>query len=130
MAVQTYVPAAAGDFSAIAVGLLAGLSSVILKNLTHLIQSFVEETLVGKMGFNGFYFAFPVIGIALTLLVIRYVVRREVGHGIPNVLYAISRGKSLMWYGRCTLRSSRPPLRWASADRPVWKARRWARARR
>ena len=83
-------------FSAIAVGLLAGLSSVILKNLTHLIQSFVEETLVGKMGFNGFYFAFPVIGIALTLLVIRYVVRREVGHGIPNVLYAISRGKSLM----------------------------------
>ena len=82
--------------SAVLVGLLAGLSSVILKNLTHLIQNFVEDTLVEQMGFNGFYFAFPIIGITLTLLVIRYVVRRDVGHGIPNVLYSISRGKSIL----------------------------------
>ena len=82
--------------SAVLVGLLGGISSVILKNLTHLIQHFVENTLVGQMGFNGFYFAFPIVGITLTLLVIRYVIRREVGHGIPNVLYSISRGKSLL----------------------------------
>lgn len=82
--------------SAVLVGLLGGLSSVILKNLTHLIQNFVENTLVGDLGFNGFYFAFPIIGITLTLLVIRYAVRREVGHGIPNVLYSISRNKSIL----------------------------------
>ena len=48
------------------------------------------------MGFNEFYFAFPIIGITLTLLVIKYVVRRDVGHGIPNVLYSISRQKSIL----------------------------------
>lgn len=82
--------------SSIVVGILAGLSSVILKNFTHYIQYFVENTLVGRFGFNGFYFAFPIIGISLTLLIIRYVVRRQIGHGIPNVLYAISRKKSII----------------------------------
>ena len=82
--------------SAVLVGFLGGLSSVILKNLTHVIQNFVENTLVGDLGFNEFYFAFPIIGITLTLLVIKYVVRRDVGHGIPNVLYSISRQKSIL----------------------------------
>lgn len=82
--------------SSIVVGILAGLSSVILKNFTHYIQYFVENTLVGRFGFNGFYFAFPIIGISLTLLIIRYMVRRQIGHGIPNVLYAISRKKSII----------------------------------
>ena len=82
--------------SAVLVGFLGGLSSVILKNLTHVIQNFVENTLVGNLGFNEFYFAFPIIGITLTLLVIKYVVRRDVGHGIPNVLYSISRQKSIL----------------------------------
>ncbi len=82
--------------SAVIVGLLGGLSSVILKNFTHFIQNFVENTLVGNLGFNEFYFAFPIIGITLTLLVIKYVVRRGVGHGIPDVLYSISRGKSIL----------------------------------
>ena len=82
--------------SAVLVGFLGGLSSVILKNLTYVIQNFVENTLVGDLGFNEFYFAFPIIGITLTLLVIKYVVRRDVGHGIPNVLYSISRQKSIL----------------------------------
>ncbi|MDD4820271.1 MAG: chloride channel protein [Flavobacteriales bacterium] len=82
--------------SSILIGLVAGVSSVLLKNFTHWIQYFVEDTLVGKLEFLGFYFAFPIIGISLTLLVVHYVLRGKVGHGIPNVLYALSRKKSIL----------------------------------
>ena len=80
----------------IVVGLSGGVSSVLLKNMTHYIQYFVEDVMVGRWGINGFYFAFPIIGISLTLLVVKYVIRRKIGHGIPNVLYAISRKKSVL----------------------------------
>ena len=87
--------------SSILIGLVAGFSSILLKNFTHLIQYFVEDTLVGKLEFLGFYFAFPIIGISLTLLVIRYILRGKVGHGIPNVLYALSRKKSILPLKSC-----------------------------
>ena len=80
----------------IVIGVAGGVSSVLLKNMTHYIQYFVEDILVGKWGINGFYFAFPIIGISLTLLVVKYIIRKKIGHGIPNVLYAISRKKSVL----------------------------------
>ncbi|MBO4961515.1 MAG: chloride channel protein [Flavobacteriales bacterium] len=80
----------------IVIGIAGGVSSVILKNMTHYIQYFVEDILVEKWGINGFYFAFPIIGISLTLLVVKYIIRKKIGHGIPNVLYAISRKKSVL----------------------------------
>ena len=80
----------------IVIGVAGGVSSVLLKNMTHYIQYFVEDILVGRWGINGFYFAFPIIGISLTLLVVKYIIRKKIGHGIPNVLYAISRKKSVL----------------------------------
>ena len=44
----------------IVIGVAGGVSSVLLKNMTHYIQYFVEDILVGKWGINGFYFAFPI----------------------------------------------------------------------
>lgn len=79
----------------VAVGLLSGLSAVLLKNLTHFIQHALEEQLVSSKSI-GFYFVLPAIGFVLTYLIIKYIIRKPMGHGIPSVLYAISKRKSIM----------------------------------
>ena len=77
------------------IGLVSGISAVILKNITHLIENLLKQgTLLTYREY--FYFAFPLIGIILTQMVIKFVIRRPVGHGIPNILYAISKKKSII----------------------------------
>ena len=76
-------------------GLGAGLGTVIIKNLTHLIQ----EVLQGKIVVNyyyGFYFVFPVVGLILSTLAIKYVVRNPVTHGVPTILTAISKRQGIL----------------------------------
>ena len=54
----------------ILIGLLSGLAAVTIKNLTHLIQQLLEGELIRNYH-EAFYFIFPLIGILLTLLVIK-----------------------------------------------------------
>ncbi len=79
----------------IIIGLLAGIGAVTIKNLTHLIQHLLEGELIRNYH-QAFYFIFPLIGLTLTLLVIKYVIKRKVSHGIPATLHAISRRKGIM----------------------------------
>ncbi|MBL4746329.1 MAG: chloride channel protein [Flavobacteriaceae bacterium] len=72
------------------VGLLTGLGTVLLKNLTHLIQSLLEWEYI-KDYHHTLYFIFPTIGLVLVYFVIKYVVRHEIPHGIPSTLYSISK---------------------------------------
>lgn len=77
------------------IGLLTGLVAVTIKNLTHFIQELLEGEFIREIH-SGFYFIFPVIGMFLVLLSIKYIVRQPVEHGIPSTLYAISKLKGLM----------------------------------
>jgi len=77
------------------IGLLAGLGAVTLKNLTHLIQELLEGEFIKDIH-NAFYFIFPIIGLFFVLIIIKYVVKKKVGHGIPSTLYAISKQKGIM----------------------------------
>ena len=45
---------------------------------------------------DAFYFIFPLMGLALTLLIIRLGIRNKIGNGIPTTIYAISQRKGLM----------------------------------
>ena len=76
------------------VGILSGIAAVIIKNTVWLTQGLVN-TLVSNEVHNYIYFALPIVGILITILIVRYFIRREVRHGIPTVLYSISkqRGK-------------------------------------
>ncbi len=78
----------------IIIGLLAGIAAVIIKNAVRLTQQLVNK-MVSNEVHNYIYFAIPILGLFLTVIVVKYVIRREVRHGIPNVLYSISkqRGK-------------------------------------
>lgn len=77
------------------IGLLAGIAAVVLKNLTHLIQSLLDGKYIGSYH-QLFYFIFPLIGFFFVTLIIKYVIKKQVGHGIPSTLYAISKLKSIL----------------------------------
>jgi CIC family chloride channel protein len=74
------------------IGLLTGLAAVTIKNLTHFIQELLEGEFIREIH-NLFYFIFPIIGLFLVLLSIKYIVKKPVDHGIPATLYAISKMK-------------------------------------
>ncbi|MCD6354994.1 MAG: chloride channel protein [Prolixibacteraceae bacterium] len=76
----------------IVVGLLSGLAAVVIKNAVWFTQRIVH-TLVSQEFHNYIYFALPPFGVLLTVLFVRYIVRRPVRHGIPNVLHSISKRK-------------------------------------
>jgi CIC family chloride channel protein len=79
----------------IIIGLLSGLAAVTLKNLTHLIQHTFEAGIVHTYH-EAFYFIFPLIGLFLTLIMIKYVIKHRVSHGIPSTLHSISKKKGIM----------------------------------
>lgn len=79
----------------ILVGFTSGVGAVVLKNLTHFFQHLLEGKLVVYYH-DAFYFVFPIIGLALVYIIIKYVIRNKVSHGIPSTLFAISRRKSIM----------------------------------
>lgn len=71
------------------VGVLSALAAYLLKHLIHLIQ----HLLTGHFDphtFNWLYLVYPVVGIFITSLFIRKVVRDDISHGVTKVLYAIS----------------------------------------
>lgn len=71
------------------VGFLAALAAYILHSLIHIIQHMLSSQLASE-GFNWFYLVCPVIGILLTMLFVRYIVRDNISHGITRILYAFS----------------------------------------
>lgn len=77
------------------IGLLAGLGAVTLKNATHLIQHLLEGEFIKEIH-SAFYFIFPIIGLLIVLLLVKFVLKKRVGHGIPSTLYAISKQKGIM----------------------------------
>jgi len=74
------------------VGILSGFAAVIIKNTVRLTQKAVHSIVTTDVE-NYIYFALPIIGIFITILFIKYVVRSEVRHGIPNVLHSISKSR-------------------------------------
>jgi len=80
---------------AAAVGLSVGLAAVIIKNLVHFIREALENSFHGD--YTRYYiFILPVIGILLVILFIKYVNRHSVGHGIPGVLFSISKNNGII----------------------------------
>ena len=75
------------------VGLLSAVAAYILHGLINVIV----DLLTGKFhthSYNWLYLVYPVIGIYLTSLFVRYVVKDDISHGITRILYAISSNRS------------------------------------
>ncbi len=72
------------------IGVLAGLGAVVIKKGVHLVR-FLLTSNISENYHNYLFFVLPAIGILIVVLYTRFVIRRHVGHGIPSVLFAISR---------------------------------------
>ena len=75
------------------VGIFTALAACLLKYLVDYIKHFLTENF-NPMGVNWLYLVYPVIGIFITGLFIRKVVRDDISHGVTKILYAISRKQS------------------------------------
>ncbi len=82
------------------VGMFAAIAAYILHGLIKLAQGFVWD-LISATGYNGLYLVFPVVGIWITMLFVRYVVRDNISHGITRILYAISSKRSRLAAHNC-----------------------------
>lgn len=83
-----------------AVGFLAAVAASVLHTLIRQIQHLLT------MGFdidrfNWLYMIYPVVGIFITSLFVRYIVRDNISHGITRILYAISSKNSRLKIHNC-----------------------------
>ena len=75
---------------AVVVGALAGLGTFLFEVLLHAIgQGLTRWFSVEKAQF--LYLVYPVVGIILATLFVRYIVRDNISEGVTRVLYAMSR---------------------------------------
>lgn len=73
-------------------GFLAGLSAIVIKKLAHWIRDLVLRGVQAE-SYHFLYFVFPAIGILLTICFCKFILKKEIGHGIPGILYAIKKKK-------------------------------------
>ena len=75
------------------VGVICGFAAQLLKYLisviAHALTSHFSETTV-----NWLNLVYPVVGIFIVTLFLKYIVKENISHGVTKVLYAISRRKS------------------------------------
>ncbi|MBR3286541.1 MAG: chloride channel protein [Bacteroidales bacterium] len=74
------------------VGLLTASAALLLKTLIRLVQQLLTSTFATAQ-VNYLYLVYPAIGLVLTSLFVKYIVRDDIEHGVTKVLYAISQRK-------------------------------------
>lgn len=85
---------------ALVVGVLCGFAAQLLKFLIHAISGFLTAH-VSNTSANFSYLIYPVVGILIVTLFVRYVVKDNISHGVTRVLYAISQRKSRLKKKNC-----------------------------
>ena len=81
-------------FISIVVGITSGLFAAAMKNSTYFFKELITNLNLGYQSL--FYFIFPTIGIIITLGIIRFGIKKPVNHGIPSVLYSLSKRKGII----------------------------------
>jgi chloride channel protein, CIC family len=82
-------------FLSLIVGLLSALAAALLKNAIHFTHTILTSGITRESG-SYLYLVYPLTGMLLTLLFVRFIVRDKIGHGISRVLYSISKRKSYL----------------------------------
>lgn len=80
-------------FLALVVGVICGFAAQLLKFLINLISSALTAHM-STTSANYLYLIYPVVGILITVIFVKFVVKDNISHGVTRVLYAISRRKS------------------------------------
>ena len=77
------------------VGILTAFAACLLKWAIHGIQYLLTTNFEYYSG-NLLYLLYPIVGILLSGLFVKYILRDDISHGVTKILYAISQRKSIM----------------------------------
>jgi CIC family chloride channel protein len=72
------------------IGIVSGLAAVLLKNTIHIVRHWVIDA-SAKADHNFLLLVLPMLGILITILLIRYFIKDSLSHGVSKILYAISK---------------------------------------
>lgn len=75
------------------IGVVCGLAAQLLKYLIHIIKYLLTNHFSTTTA-NFLYLVYPMVGIFIVTLFLKYVAKDKISHGVTKVLYAISRRKS------------------------------------
>jgi len=82
-------------FLSIIIGLITGVATFLMKTFV----IYLKDVLINRFEVdqsNLLLYAYPMIGVLITVLFFRWIIRDNVRHGIPRILYVISRKKGEM----------------------------------
>ncbi|MDO8928543.1 MAG: chloride channel protein, partial [Bacteroidota bacterium] len=77
------------------VGLLSGTAAFMLKNFIHYVSRFLTQYFKDSEE-SFFYLAYPMIGILISVLIVKYVIKDDISHGVSKILSVISKKGSLI----------------------------------
>jgi chloride channel protein, CIC family len=82
-------------FLGIIIGVLSGIAAVTLKWTVHFIGRILLENEIFESQ-KLLYIVYPFIGIILTVVISKYLLKENLGHGITNILFIISKRSSII----------------------------------
>lgn len=85
---------------ALITGIVCGFAALAFKWMIHFISSTLLLNIDITSG-NYLYLLYPLIGIVIVSLYVKYVVKDNISHGVTRVLYAISQNKSRLKPHNC-----------------------------
>ena len=83
-------------FSSILVGISAGIAAVILKLFVHAIRHYLVDEFLLKYDFKYLYLVLPLIGIGVTILIIKYILNNQLSKGNTDILFSIAKKSSFL----------------------------------
>ena len=72
------------------VGLLSGTAAFMLKNFIHYVSHFLTRHFKASSE-SFFYLAYPMTGIFISVLIVKYLIKDDISHGISKILSTISK---------------------------------------
>ena len=82
--------------SSILVGISTGIAAVILKLFVSYIRKYLVEDYLLKLYFKIIFFLLPLIGIGITVLIVKYILKNQLQKGNTSILNAIAKKSSFL----------------------------------
>lgn len=76
--------------TSVIIGIISALAAVLLKNVVHFIKLFLQFDF-NTRHFNFLYFLYPIVGISLTLVFIKFVLKKNIAKGLSQLIYSLSK---------------------------------------
>ncbi|MES2628368.1 MAG: chloride channel protein, partial [Bacteroidota bacterium] len=81
--------------SAILIGLTAGLLAILMKTCVHYVHHFLTENLKIEARYI-LLFISPVVGIVLTVIIVKYLLKGKSGNGLSAILKEIAQNSGFV----------------------------------